>query len=160
MKFVLFHIFQRRNSFIFPCVSGNPGISDPSLLYPFRHGTTNGNATSVAWIEVQIGSHDEITFKSHILKCGSVFSRVRTITVFVKVMIISDGQSFSKICMVYFPFFFFFKGFLSNQTGNRVSKEFLLKPDKTFLFSDFLIPSFSFALTRHQNHKMGKWISH
>lgn len=80
-------------------------------------------------------------FKSHALKCGSVVACVRTVTLFVKVTIISDGQSFSRIYVVYFPSFW---GFLSNKTGNPTSKQFL-KPDNAFLFSSFLVPSSWFA---------------
>lgn len=76
---------------------------------------------------------------------------VGTVTVFVKVMVISDGQSFSNICMVCFPPF---RGILSDNTGNPTSKSFL-KPDKAFLLSSFLVPSFSSALLH--GIKATKW---
>lgn len=76
---------------------------------------------------------------------------VGTVTVFVKVAVISDGQIFSNICMAYFPSF---RGFLSHNTGNPTSNSFL-KPDKAFLLSSFLVPSFSFALSH--GIKATKW---
>lgn len=68
---------------------------------------------------------------------------VETVTVFVKVMTISDGPSF-RAEFAWFTFLLFEVFFLGRLETQHLK---FWKPDKAFLFSSFLVPS-SFVLLR------------
>lgn len=90
----------------------------PPLLHRFRLGLSMAASHPGQGLRPGLG----VTI-SYLLKTMpwdvALWFRVRTLTVFAKVMILSGAQGFSSICMVYFPPFW---GFLSNNTRNLTSK--------------------------------------
>lgn len=151
MKLIWLLIFWGRNSFISRSVPTGV-LSSLFLLRSSVLGLALLMGVLPPELGLRLGRESwSVNFKSQILGCWSVVTCVGTVTVFVKVTVISYGQSFSNICMAYFPSF---RGFLSNNTGNPTSNSFL-KPDKAFLLFSFLVPSFSFALSH--GIKATKW---